>query len=94
LAAAAPLASWLAVMELLAMLAAVTAPVANCALVIVPARMELPLIGPVTWPAVIAYGVVVSGWRGLNVANAPPPFVRRPISSHRLAPVKMPTKAP
>ena len=41
-------------MELLARFAAPTAPVANCAPETVPAKMEAPLIGPVTVPAVMA----------------------------------------
>src|SRR5262245_23930655 len=62
----------------------------SCAAVSVPvmfaAATELALPAVAAFAARTAYGVAVSGCLGLRVANAPPPFVRTPISSQRSAP--------
>src|ERR1035441_9699608 len=43
--------------------------------------------------AKMAYGVGVNFWRGLSVANEPPPLVRTPISNQRSAPEKFAPKS-
>src|SRR5881394_1254482 len=68
-----------------AMLLVVTLPAASIVDVIVPAPMLAGAIEPescdaetlpLTFPAVIAYGVAVIFWRGLNAVYVLPPLVR------------------
>src|SRR5436190_4790272 len=61
-----------------------------CAPVMVPAVMSAPSIGPVTVPALMAYGAAVIGWRGTSMVNAPEPLVRTPISNQRGEPSNTP----
>ena len=69
----------------------VTAPAASISELIVPLPMFPAAIVPLmpaafTPPAKTAYGAGVNAWRGASSVNAPPPFVRTPISSQRSAP--------
>ena len=63
----------------------VTTVAGSCPSGIVPVSCATGTL-PESAAAVMAYGVGVTGWRGVSTPNAPPPLVPTPSSSQRAAP--------